>query len=122
VARSSMAGKGGRKYLSAEDIFGAEDIKTVEVEVPEWGGIVRLRMMSGEEAAQFSRMVEKDKGNANLKVLAMCAVNEAGDLLFTEEDVERLKKKSLAAIARLAKEAMRINGVSPGDAAEAKNG
>jgi hypothetical protein len=32
--------------LKREQILKANDIKTIEVEVPEWGGTVRLRTMS----------------------------------------------------------------------------
>ena len=40
-------------YLSRDTILQREDIKTEDVEVPEWGGTVRVRGMSGVERDAF---------------------------------------------------------------------
>lgn len=111
-----------KRFLSAEEILAVEDIKIAEVDVPEWGGVVRLRPMSGEEAEQFVSIVSKDKTGAAIKVVAMCAVKEDGlTRLFTEEQVGLLKKKALRAIMRLQKKAMEINGLNEEGLAETKN-
>ena len=101
-----------QKYLSAEEIFAVQDIETVEVKVPEWGGIVRLRSLSGEEAFTFAKLIEKDKSSGAVQVLLLSAVDANGSQLFTSEDLDKLKKKSLHAIMRLQKEALRINGLT----------
>jgi hypothetical protein len=106
-----------RELLTAEEIFAAEDIETVDVEVPEWKGkdgkpgIVRLRTLSGEEASKF---VQTDQQNGAVRVLFLSAVKEDGTPLFEDEaSLEKLRRKSLKAIVRLQKEALRINGLSP---------
>ena len=40
-------------YLSRDAILQREDIKTEDVEVPEWGGTVRVRGMSGVQRDAF---------------------------------------------------------------------
>ena len=110
-----------KKYLSAVEILSANDIEVVDVEVSEWGGTVRLRSLSGDEAARFGEMFEKDKTGAALKILALSAVNEAGERLFSDEQVVQLKQKSLRAILKLQKEALRINGLTDDEGKKAKN-
>ena len=110
-----------KKFLSASEILAAQDIETVDVDVPEWGGTVRLRAMSGEEAAKFVDSLGGKTSTSAVKVVMLCAINEKGDPLFSEEQLELLKKKSLRAILRLQKEVLRINGMSEEAAAETKN-
>ena len=40
-------------YLSRDAILQREDIKTEDVEVPEWGGTVRVRGMTGVQRDAF---------------------------------------------------------------------
>ena len=110
-----------KKYLTAEDILAVKDIVTVEVDVPEWGGIVRLRSMSGEEAVTYVEMLAKDKSSAAVKAVLMCAVKEDGTRLFTEEQLSVLKQKSLRAINRIQNVALEINGLRDEEAKKTKN-
>ncbi len=112
-----------RKALTAEDILAAEDIETVDVHVPEWNGTVKLRSLSGEEAARFVESFppgERQTASA-VNIVALCAIKEDGTPLFTQKQVEELKKKSLRAIMRLQKETLRINGLSEEGLKETKN-
>ena len=45
--------EGKMVYLSREEILSVHDIVTEEVDVPEWGGIVRVRGMSGVQRDAF---------------------------------------------------------------------
>ena len=45
------------KLLSAQDIIKAQDLKTVDVEVPEWGGTVRLKEMSAQIQSDYEREI-----------------------------------------------------------------
>ncbi len=70
--------------------------------------------MSGDEAVKFAEAaaVSGDKNASAVTIVALCAVDEDGKRLFTINQIERLKKKSLRAIMRLQRVAMRINGLS----------
>lgn len=104
------------KLLTAEEIIAADDIKTEVVEVPEWGGAVTLRMMSGAEAVEFVKAVQADKTGAStsqaIKIVGLSAVDGEGKPLFSEHQLRLLQKKSLKALMRLQNKALEINGLS----------
>jgi hypothetical protein len=110
------------KVLGKEDILKAEDIDTIEVEVPEWGGVVKLRAMPGSLRDEWeSILVSRKKGSKlNLKgikalAIAYAAVDEEGNLLFTTDDVKAINEKSSAPIERLADAVMKMNGLGEED-------
>ncbi|QDU62172.1 Phage tail assembly chaperone [Planctomycetes bacterium Pan216] len=113
--------------LTRDQILGAEDLARESVDVPEWGGQVFVRMMSGEERDEFDQaLVAKASGtNANnLKVdvremrARLCSLticDEKGQLLFSRADVAALGKKSGAALQRVFDAAQKLNKIN-GDA------
>ena len=112
------------KILTRQDIVDAQDIETETVEVPEWGGAVIVRMMSGAERGRFvqsSTTVRPDGGretdlvNIQSRLVVMCAVDEQGNLLFGADEVDHLAKKSAMAIGRVFTVAQRLNGLAPDD-------
>lgn len=107
-------------YLSADDILNADDLGTEDVDVPEWGGKVRVRGLTGTERDQFeARFVEgKAKGFEafSARLVAACAVDESGKRLFQGEAVtRRLGAKSAVAMARVSDVARRLSGFSEED-------
>ena len=111
-----------KKFLTAAEILEADDLKIVEVDVPEWGGVVRLRPMSAEEVIAFNE-VNKDasKKHAAVRVTATCLVNEDGTPMFTQAQIDKLSKKSLAAFMKIQRVAMKINGLDDKEIKEVKN-
>lgn len=109
-----------KRFLTAEEILGADDLKPREVEVPEWGGSVLMRPMTGEEA--ISLVGEGvNRGQVAFRVVSMTLVREDGSRLFTDEQLEALKLRSAAALLRLQKKAMELNQLTDEGAAQAKN-
>jgi hypothetical protein len=114
--------------LTKDQILTSEDLKTLDVEVPEWGGTIRLSMMTGRSRDLYEAGLYKGKDNdANYdnmraKYLSYCIVNEEGNLMFTIQDVLELGKKSSVVIDRLFTLASELNATS-NDAVEdiAKN-
>ena len=51
-----------KKILSKADILRADDIKTIEVAVPEWGGSVLLRGLTGRERDLFEESILDQTG------------------------------------------------------------
>lgn len=118
--------------LDKKSILDASDLKTVDVDVPEWGGTVRLAVMSGEARDKYENSihvfddlgnpVKKDLSNLRAKLVAACLVDESGDLLFDVGEVKLLGRKSNAALDRLYFEAVRLNRFAESDVeASAKN-
>ncbi len=109
--------------LSKESILKAEDLRSEVVSVPEWGGDVKVRSMTGLERDRFESSLIEEKGgdvqkntaNLRAKLAACCIVDEAGELLFTDKDVTALGKKSAKALDRVFGVAQSLNGIGVDD-------
>ena len=106
--------------LTKDQILEANDLKTQSVEVPEWGGSVLVRTMSGtdRDAFEASMITTASDGsrkpnmtNMRAKLVALTVVDEAGNLMFDVSDVDRLARKSAAALERVFAAAQRINAL-----------
>lgn len=112
--------------LNRDAILTASDIQTEVVEVPEWGGSVLVRGLTGAQRDRFeASMVELKKGKQVLKLsnlraylAALSIVDEQGQLLFSNEDIEALGNKSCAALQRIWDVARRLSGLSDDDVEE----
>jgi len=118
--------------LNREQILKANDLKTETVSVPEWGGDVLVRMMTGTARDKFEEQTfaaGRKKGKAEMsfdniraRLVAAVVVDEAGNMLFTSSDIAELGKKSAAALDRIFSVAQRLNGFTKEDIDElAKN-
>lgn len=114
-------------FLSKDQIIEAKDIETEIVPVPEWGGKVTVKMMTGEERDAFEESIVRRRGNEveqNLsnfraKLCACTMVNVNGKLLFPNTaDVKALSQKSAKALDRVFAVAQRINGIGQQDVEE----
>lgn len=111
------------KILTKDEILQADDIRKEEVEVPEWGGSVWVKTMSGSERDRFEASIISAKGERNLvnlraKIVAMSVIDESGKRLFTFEDALELGKKSARALDRVFSVAQRLSGFTPQDVEE----
>lgn len=105
--------------LSADQILGVEDRTYEVVPVPEWGGEVRLRSLTGAEMDEFENSTERvvgnkvirDVKNARAKLIAMSAVDENGQPLFTKAHVIKLGSKNSGALQRLFEVVQRLSAV-----------
>ncbi len=106
--------------LTKEQILAAKDVETVEINIPEWDGSVLVKGLTGKERDVFEdvclkqRRGEKDIDIRGLKVklLSLSIVDDAGNPIFTQEDVELLNEKSGAVINRLFEKAQELSGLS----------
>jgi hypothetical protein len=110
-------------FLTRDQILRAADIKTEPIDVPEWGGKVLVRGLSGFERDQYEQSIIVGKGNnrdvnmrnARAKLVRLSCVDPAGQLLFSEDDVKVLGKKSAAALQRVFDKARKLSGLSDSD-------
>ena len=116
--------------LTREEILQADDLPVEDVDVPEWGGTVRVRTLSGAERDRFEGSITEQRGkkikvkadNIRAKLVALSVVNEKGQPVFDEGDVRQLGKKSAKALDRVFDVAQRLSGISDEDVEElAKN-
>jgi hypothetical protein len=108
--------------LSREDILNADDLPYEDVDVPEWGGTVRVRGLTASERDRWEAMTYLDaKGNVvtpqdiRAKLVAFCCIDGAGARLFSEDDIAALAGKSARAMNRVWAVASRLSAVMAAD-------
>jgi hypothetical protein len=113
--------------LSKEAILSVEDLPSEDVDVPEWGGTVRIKGLSGRERDRFEAgsIVTDKKGvtkpnytNLRARLVALSIVGEDGRRLFSDTDVNLLGAKSASALERVFKAAQKLNGMTDADVEE----
>lgn len=102
--------------LTKAQILGVQDLTHRDVEVPEWGGAVRVRTMTGEERDAYEMAVYNGEranvANLRARLLVLTLVDEQGQRLFADEaDVEALGKKSVRAMQRVFVAARELNAI-----------
>ncbi len=122
----------GSGLLTRQAILAASDLKRDFVDVPEWGGRVIVREMTGTERQTFDgiiadvkqrirgtganqvREVDVDVHAEKVRVLlcAMTMVDESGERLFSDADVAALGKKSSKALGRVYEMAAKLSGIT----------
>jgi hypothetical protein len=114
-------------YLDKDSILKAEDLETEEVDVPEWGGRVRVQALSGRDrdAYEASCLQERAKGqmvhnllNVRAKLVVRCLVDGEGNRLFADTDANALGQKSSAALDRVFEVAARLSRLNSEDVEE----
>lgn len=106
--------------LNREQILAANDVKTRVVEVPEWGGSVIVRGLTSLERDRAIARMMNDKNQVDLNrlgefrvmIAAMAMIDEQGNPLFTEKDVDLLGKKSWSAIERISDAVLELSGMT----------
>jgi hypothetical protein len=96
------------------------------VEVPEWGGSVIVKGMTGQQRDSFEEAITAQRGkdyvvnfrNFRSKLIVRCVVDENGVQLFGPTDVEALGKKSAAALQRVFKVAQKLSGLGDDEVEE----
>lgn len=116
--------------LKRDEILAADDITRELVPVPEWGGEVFVKSMSGTERDNFEASIVTKRGNdaqVNLKnirakLAAACLCDENGKRLFSDADIPVLAAKSAAALQRVFEVAQRLSGIGEADVKELAEG
>jgi hypothetical protein len=105
--------------LTKEQILSADDLKIEELEIPEWGGTVNIKTMTGTERDAFEQSViengKTDMFNIRAKFCSYVVVDTEGKRLFSETDISALGKKSGKALGRIFDKGQKLNGLSKED-------
>lgn len=131
-----MAPKTELKPLTHDDILGAQDRPTEVVDVPEWGGTVTVRALSGAERDKYQsgfqtwrqndkgilRVVAIDNTNAMARLVALSVVDAEGKRMFSDGEVTALGERSAKALERVSDVAMRLSGLELQSLEVAKEG
>jgi hypothetical protein len=116
-------------FLGRDDILGADDIAYTDVDVSEWGGMVRIKPLTAMQRTRIqgdmAEIYQSKKGfnrlgKIHLQMIAWCVVDEDGKPIFTPGDVDKLGNKSAAPIQRIRDKIMSISGMDDDATEEAE--
>jgi hypothetical protein len=123
VLVAALSEGAGMAILSKDQIFSTEDIPSQVVPVPEWGGEVIVRGLTGHDRDQWEqsmmvrrgRKYEQNMTDFRARLVALCIIDEKGQPLFHAGDVQQLSSKSAAALDRVYSVAAELSGISEKD-------
>jgi len=105
------------KMLTLDEILAADDLLVETIEIPEWGGSVKLRGLTAAEKSSLSRKARADGGPKNVVTIdtekAQFAVIQMGmvEPRIGVEMYEQLMKRSAAAIDRIYERIAQLSGM-----------
>lgn len=97
---------------NCEEILNRDDFTFEELEVPEWGGTIRIRSLSGNERTKITNMVQKRKDGDGMfeQVVIFAAVDENGKRIFRDDHLSALKEKSATVSQRIGQKVLELSG------------
>lgn len=98
--------------LTREMILAVDDLPHEDVDVPEWGGTVRVQALNAQAGQRFAGLMAQasDDDQVRVRLLSVSLVDDAGGLLFGLADVEALARKNFGVVRKLSDIAFRLNG------------
>ena len=100
------------KKLTLADIVGAQDMPLIEFEVPQWGGVIFLRKLSGKERMDLVTQTSEEDDKGMVKFLARYIFDEHGNRMFTDDKLELLNAKASDVLDDIAQKVSTLNGLS----------
>ncbi len=110
--------------LTREQILQCDDLPKETVKVPEWGGEVQVRTMTGTDRDAFEASLIGKEGrleNVRARLVSLVVCDESGSRLFGDADIAALGAKSATALDRVFAVAQRLNGIGADQVEQAKN-
>lgn len=107
--------------LTRDAILQVQDLPCEIVAVPEWGGDVYVKGLSGKERDSLESTMLQNKGDYNnltARLAALTICDEQGNRMFSDKDIEALGRKSAAALRRVVEKAQELSAVSQSDVEE----
>jgi hypothetical protein len=106
------------KVLTKGDIVNVKDIQVKKVNVPEWGGSIFIKVMSGTEKDAFELAAYDKKspvfGKIRAGLCARCICDADGNRMFSDDpaEIESLGNRSGVALERIFDAARKLNKMS----------
>ena len=96
--------------LDRKSILAADDVRKEKIAVPEWGGDVFLRVLTGTDRDRFEESYSEQKMKAfRIRFLLLALCDEAGKRLFNDDEAGILGDKSSVVINRLFEAGWKLN-------------
>lgn len=114
------------RQLSKDDFF-SDRATTLEIEpidIPELGGTVYVKGMSGKDRDAFEAWALSDRGPRNIrgKAAARCLCDKDGSRLFSDQDAGRLGNAKVSILQKVFATIQRLSGLTKEDVDELEQG
>jgi len=111
------------EFLTATQILDQPTLVIEELEVPEWNGKIRVKMLSAKERDDFeASTVEFKNGqqkpniaNLRARLLQLAVVDENGRRVFTKNDVKVIGDLPAAGVQRVFNKIQEMSAISDSD-------
>ncbi len=100
-----------RVSLTREQVLAADDLRTEWVDVPEWGGALKVRGLSVAEVNHIVNLSTRKGKLETMQSALFTFVRGVVEPHFDDADIDDLKKKS-AVVLRVVKEINRVSGIT----------
>ena len=110
--------------LNRDQILRQTALPRATLDVPEWGGTVTVRGLTGAERDAFeagcmaSRGGVRNLANARARLVCLAVCDEEGTRLFSDGDAAAIGQLSAAALDRVFELAARLSGMTASDQEE----
>ena len=101
------------RILSVEDILTAPDIEEKVVEVPEWGGAVKIRSFTKQRQMQLRQQSMKGEELDSEAMELLMFIEGVVEPEFSVSHIELLKGKSATAMDRVLQAILTLGGLTP---------
>ncbi len=103
--------------VSKHQIFASNDLREALIDIPEWGGKVKIKALSVQEQLDYdSFLATKPKEiDMALHLIIVGCINDDGTKKFDIDDISELKKKNSENIFKLVAGILTLNKQSPED-------
>ena len=116
-----------RKILNKDDIIRSDDSSFEEVYVKEWGGHVRLYIISAKDRLAFESKFTKENGSINfqhndapLDLLVSSMRDSNGSPMFNREEITILGNKNGRVVHELFQRSLALNWMTKASEEEVK--
>ena len=109
-----------------DNILASDDLPRESLYIPQWDETVYVRAMTGAERDTYEADLIASKDlqmrerlqNMRAKLVVLTAVDENGDRIFDDGDVEAVGKKSASALNLIVETAQELNALTDNDIEE----
>jgi hypothetical protein len=107
------------KILSVEDILAAQDLKEETVDVPEWGGAVKVKGLTRAQVYEMEKRSKVGKEHDLMKMDALMLEMGVTEPKLTEDAAASLMQKSASGTQVILDAISKLSGMDKGTAAAA---
>ena len=116
-------------FLTRDEILKIDDLKREAVDIPEWGGSIYVRELTGAERSELFALWKQDESDEKqvqdsfaitVATVRLTACAEDGKPLFNADDILRIRNLNAKVLDKIYKEAAKINGFGADGIKEAK--